>query len=74
MKSARKRRIPLGSGVIARIMVGIGSILLAVAAAMVSIPAGLAVAGAATVLSGLFLVDVEGASESPASLPLRPPR
>src|SRR5687767_12997371 len=50
----------------------LGVLLLAVGAALIYIPAGLIVAGAAAVLSGLFLVNVEGARESTSARPKQP--
>lgn len=53
-------------------LVFIGSLLLAAGAALVYPPAGLLVAGLACVLSGLFLVDAEGARESRSARPQSP--
>jgi hypothetical protein len=57
----------------ANVLVLLGSVLLAIAAGLVYLPAGLAAAGAAAILSGLYLVDVEGARESRTARPIRPP-
>jgi hypothetical protein len=51
----------------------LGVLLLAAGAGLVYIPAGLIVAGGAAVLSGLFLVNVEGARESTSARPQRQP-
>ena len=51
----------------------IGAVLCSAGATLIYLPAGLLVAGAAAVLSGLFLVDVEGARESLSARPKRPP-
>lgn len=50
----------------------LGVLLLATGAGLVYIPAGLIVAGAAAILSGLFLVNVEGARESTSARPKQP--
>ncbi len=56
----------------ANLLVLVGSLLLSAAGGLVYLPAGMAIAGAAAVLSGLFLVDVEGVREPRAVPPIRP--
>lgn len=51
----------------------VGVLLVAVGAGVIYIPAGLIVAGVAAILSGLFLVNVEGARESTSARPKRQP-
>jgi hypothetical protein len=53
------------------LLIILGVLLVSIGAGSVYAPAGLIVAGAAAVLSGLFLVNVEGAHESTSA---RPPR
>ena len=55
------------------VLIFFGALLLAAGAALVYIPAGLIVAGVAAILSGLFLVNVEGARESTSARPQRQP-
>jgi membrane-bound ClpP family serine protease len=52
-------------------LVVLGAVLLSAAAWMVYRPAGVAVAGVALVLFGLFLVDVEAVREPGTARPLR---
>lgn len=58
----------------ANLLVLVGALFLSLAAGLVYLPAGLAVAGGAAVLSGLYLVDVEGAREPRTARPQIPPR
>lgn len=57
----------------ANLLVALGAVLLSVGAGLIFLPAGLLVAGAASVASGLFLVDVEGAREPRTARPFHPP-
>ena len=55
------------------VLIILGVLFLAAGAGLIYIPAGLIVAGAAAILSGLFLVNVEGARESTSARPKRQP-
>ncbi len=56
----------------ADLLVLLGVVLISAGCALVSVPAGVIVAGIAAVLSGLFLVtNVEGAHEPTAARPKR---
>lgn len=58
--------------IVAMVVVAAGTLLGSIGVTLVYAPAGLIVAGAALVLTGLFLVDVEGARESRSARPKRP--
>jgi hypothetical protein len=62
--------VRMSSRRISYLLVLCGSVLLSIAAGLVYLPAGIAVAGLAMVLSGLLLIDVEGARESSPARPL----
>lgn len=64
-------RLRMSPNARANVLVAVGAVLLSTAGALVYLPAGIAVAGLAAVLSGLFLVDVEGVHEPRSARPIR---